>query len=295
MNVYWLEQSETDVAAHDDWLSPRETVRLGTMRFAKRRADWRPGRWTAKGALASQLHLMFETEVFARLEILAGESGAPEVFVDGHASDLTTSLSHRAGRALCAVSSPSGALGCDLELVEPRSSAFVADYFSTEEQALVARACSPNRAALIALVWSAKESALKALRTGLRLDTRSVIVHLDATSLGDGANLPGEDSTVAFRQFEGRKWHPLSVGAENGERFQGHWQRAGNFLRTIVAARHCRSLSDPNTRSPSLVAASDGMRRPVPGDQIGSQVTGFRALSRKLANPIHFPGLPTIR
>lgn len=236
MNIYWLEQSETDVPAHDDWLGASETIRLGSMRFAKRRADWRLGRWTAKCAVASQLHLMFEAETFARIEILAGESGAPEVFVDGHASDVTISLSHRAGRALCAVGSLSSAVGCDLELVEPRSSAFVADYFSAEEQALVAQARAPDRAALIALVWSAKESALKALRTGLRLDTRSVIVRLDAAALSDEANLRGEDSTLALRQFEDREWRPLSVRTENGENFQGYWHRAGDFLRTIVAA-----------------------------------------------------------
>lgn len=38
-----------------------------------------------------------------------------------------------------------------------------------EEQELVARA--PERDELVALLWSGKESALKALREGLRLDT----------------------------------------------------------------------------------------------------------------------------
>jgi 4'-phosphopantetheinyl transferase len=237
MNVYWLEQSETDVPAHDDWLGSSETIRLGTMRFAKRRADWRLGRWTAKCAVAAHLHLALDPGTLARLEILAGESGAPEIFVDGHTSDVTISLSHRAGRALCAVSSLPRALGCDLELVEPRSSAFVADYFSTEEQAMVAQACAPDRAALIALVWTAKESALKALRTGLRMDTRSVIVRLAAAAPGEEGRLSGDYPTPAFRQpFEHQKWHALSVRAENDESFQGYWQRAGDFLRTVVAA-----------------------------------------------------------
>ena len=67
-------------------------------------------------------------------------------------------------------------LGCDLEIIEPRSDAFVADYFTTEEQALIARASAADRPRLLALLWSAKESALKALHEGLRLDTRCVIV-----------------------------------------------------------------------------------------------------------------------
>ena len=127
MNVYWFEQNENDVPAHNDWLGRNETIRLDTMRFAKRRADWRLGRWTAKCALASRLQLAFEPETLARFEILAAQSGAPEVFFDGHPSGVTISLSHRAGQALCAPSSQDTALGCDLELVEPRSSAFVTD------------------------------------------------------------------------------------------------------------------------------------------------------------------------
>ena len=64
------------------------------------------------------------------------------------------------------------ALGCDLEVIEPRSEEFVADYFTTEEQKMVSQAPIADRSKLLALLWSAKESALKALREGLRFDTR---------------------------------------------------------------------------------------------------------------------------
>jgi hypothetical protein len=52
VDLYWLEQSEADVPAHNDWLSVRERAFLDTIRFAKRRGDWRLGRWAAKRALA---------------------------------------------------------------------------------------------------------------------------------------------------------------------------------------------------------------------------------------------------
>ena len=52
MELYWLEQTYADVPAENDWLSANEAVRLNTMRFARRRSDWRLGRWTAKNALA---------------------------------------------------------------------------------------------------------------------------------------------------------------------------------------------------------------------------------------------------
>ena len=176
MNVYWLEQTEADLPAENGWLSASEVARLNSFCFAKRRADWRLGRWTAKRAVAAYLNAPNRPPALASIEIRPAPSGAPEVFVADQPADFTISLSHRGGVAACAVSRFGVLLGCDLELVEPRSEAFIADYFTPEEQALVAQADTADRFPLCALLWSAKESALKALRTGLRVDTRSVIV-----------------------------------------------------------------------------------------------------------------------
>ena len=109
---------------------------------------------------------------------------------------VTVSISHRSGAAICAVAMSGVDLGCDQEVIEPRSEAFVADYFTEDEQALVARVCEADRSRLVTLLWSAKESALKALREGLRLDTRSVDV-----SPVDGA-------------FDLNGWRPLRVCAD---------------------------------------------------------------------------------
>jgi len=84
MNVYWLEQTEADVPKENDWLSVGEAVRLNAMLFAKRRADWRLGRWTAKRALSVILDLPALPQVFKRIEIRAAASGAPEVFFDSN-------------------------------------------------------------------------------------------------------------------------------------------------------------------------------------------------------------------
>ena len=204
MKVYWLEQTEADlpkagtgacpmhgsrpwtVIGQDgratrpepEWLGAKERVQLNAMRFAKRRADWQLGRWTAKHAVAACLQLPADLHSLASIEVRPGPSGAPETFLGNKWAPVTISLSHRAGRAVCAVAPYRGALGCDLEVIEPHSDAFIADYFATEEQALVARAAPADRPWLVTLLWSAKESALKALRAGLRLDTRCVIVTL---------------------------------------------------------------------------------------------------------------------
>lgn len=77
MDVYWLEQTEADVPAENDWLNASEAVRLSGMRFAKRRADWRLGRWTAKRAVAVSLALPLDRSALAGIEIRQAPDGAP--------------------------------------------------------------------------------------------------------------------------------------------------------------------------------------------------------------------------
>ncbi len=219
MNVFWLEQSEADVPAENDWLSENEAARLNTLRFPKRRADWRLGRWTAKRAVSACLDVPAHPQVFKKIDISPAPSGAPEVFFANQPAEFAISLSHRDGIAACAVTTSGSQIGCDLEVVEPRSEAFVADYFTIEEQALVASASADDRPRLLALLWSAKESALKALHEGLRLSTRCVTVSPFAAP------------------FDLNGWSPLQVRYNGGQVFHGWWQNTGNILRTVVAAQ----------------------------------------------------------
>src|SRR6516162_11237684 len=133
MDVYWLEQTEADVPRENDWLSASEAVRLNSIRIAKRRADWRLGRWTAKRALALYMNVPGHPQSLTKIEIRPAASGAPEVFFANKPAAVSISLSHRAGTAICAVALSGAALGCDLEVIEPRSNSFVADYFTAEE------------------------------------------------------------------------------------------------------------------------------------------------------------------
>ena len=143
MMVQWLEQRAADVPADDGWLSPLERAHLDGLRFPKRRADWRLGRWTAKHALARCLQL--EIGPLAGIEIRPAASGAPEVFLANRPVLVSISLSHRAGVAACAVAPAGAMLGCDLELLEPRSDAFLADYFAAAEQQLIVTSPSADR------------------------------------------------------------------------------------------------------------------------------------------------------
>jgi len=213
--TWWLARGEDQLPAAGDWLSAAERGRAGTMRYTKRRTDFLLGRWTLKLAVAKALGWPDDPAVLARIEGRNKPTGAPLLYIDGQPADRGVSLTDRAGCAVCLVAAGPAAVGCDVEIVEPRSDAFVRDYLTQAEQRLVA-AAGPARDMAANLVWSAKESALKVLETGLRRDTRSVEVEVDVAELS-----PQE-----------RSWSALRVRTAEGEVFPGWWRRSGSFLVT---------------------------------------------------------------
>lgn len=212
MDVFWLEQRQADVPASDEWFSAKELARLHDLKIPKRRDDWRLGRWTAKQAI---INLLGITQGLAQVEIVTDANGAPKVVLPNETAGLTISLSHRAGVGACAVVEH-GVVGCDLELIEERSEAFLKDYFTDEERALIAHV-GTGRMKVATIIWSAKESALKAVREGLRRDTRSV-------------------SVVRINLADPLPWNGLTVCCDTGEVFEGWWYEAGALVRTLVAA-----------------------------------------------------------
>lgn len=219
MIVYWLEQTEADMPQVESWLSPNEAALLRAMRFPKRRADWLLGRWTAKNAFAICFGCFAGPRALQEIEVRAAPSGAPEIFFRNEPSAATISLSHRAGVGVCTVAPSQVLLGCDVEIIEPHSDAFAADYFTAEEQASIAKATRVDRLRLLSLFWSGKESAMKALREGLRLDTRSMIV-----------SLPARSSPTP------NGWNPLQVRDPKGDILHGWWCQSGNLLRTVLGS-----------------------------------------------------------
>ena len=217
MAVRWLARGMHEVPESAEWLSPAESARLADLRFAKRRTEARLARWTAKQAIARALGLDDDARTLSLIEIRAADSGAPLPFFAGEPAPVAVSLTDRADWAVCVVAPADLAVGCDLELVEARTYAFVSDWFTPPERELVLSAEPGQPRDLLAnLLWSAKESALKVLETGLRRDTRSVEVEIV-----DGAG-------------HGR-WGGLVVRAEEGAVFPGWWRCWGDFLLTFVA------------------------------------------------------------
>ncbi len=250
MSVAWHSQGMADVPPDDGWLSPREAAWVARMRFEKRRSEFRMGRWTAKNAIALFLDHPRSPATLHAVEIDRAPDGAPAPMIGGRPAPASISMTDRADQAVCVVAAPGLGLGCDLELVEPRSAAFVADFLTAAERSIVSRSTSPEERDLRAnLIWCGKESALKVLRTGLRRDTRTVEVSFPDAPTTDG-------------------WSPMAVRASEGADYPGWWRRYGAFVLTVAATAPFpppRPLLDP----PGLATASPShgwLRRPLPGD-----------------------------
>jgi len=207
-----------------EWLSPHEREHLASIRYTKRRDEYVTRRWTTKQAVATVLDIDRTPSALARIEVRHRESGAPYVQLDGAMADIDVSMSDRAGWAVCLVGPPGvravGTLGIDLEIVEPRTDGFIADFFTAAEREHVRALIDPERRHEAAnLIWSAKEAALKVQQVGLRVDTRTVEVQLHGAPRADG-------------------WAAMTVVGAAGP-MPGWWRRDGVYLLTIACDRPC--------------------------------------------------------
>lgn len=211
--LHYTLQDRSHLPTQLDWLTSGERARLDGFRFEKRRRDWLLGRWTAKLALLEVAGL--PREDIGRIEIAAASDGAPVPRIDGRPCQAQLSLSHSNDRAFSAVLQGALELGCDIERIEARSDAFVDTFFTAAERERVERAEPEFRDTLVTMIWSAKESTLKALRTGLSVDTRSVEV------MDDG-------------EFSAYGWNNARVSTENAGEFVCRWRVDGRSVLSIV-------------------------------------------------------------
>lgn len=210
----WLTACAADVPVDDAWLSAAEQRVLAGLRVEKRRTDWRLGRWAVKQAVA-EVH-----DVAAgRVEVLAAPDGAPEAWFEGARMPVSLSLSHRGGRALAVVAPGRAAVGCDLELIEPRSGAFVREWLAPVEQELLSSREGLDHARLANLFWTAKEAAAKVRREGLRLDVRGARVELASGGRTGAAG-----------------WQPLRVVWRDAPPTDGWWRDEPGWVMAIAGA-----------------------------------------------------------
>ncbi|NPV86618.1 MAG: 4'-phosphopantetheinyl transferase superfamily protein [Anaerolineae bacterium] len=194
------------------------------MRVPKRREEWLHGRLTAKRLVqhcrreAQGLHLR-------DIVIAAKPGGAPCLLIQSRHHPASISISHREHLAVSAYCpSPHVSLGIDLEHIEPRSPGFIQDFFTSSEAKKIQSVSASQQEVLANLIWSAKESVLKALGIGLRMDTRQVeVIHLDTTdskNSRDGA------------------WHLMEVHCPSLPGCRVWWQKIEDFVLTMAVQTH---------------------------------------------------------
>jgi len=242
--IDWLVQS---VAAHPalsrgvapaGLLSEREQKLLAALRIGKRRRDWLIGRWTAKHLL--QAYIERQTGIRPPLNTLTvanDPDGAPRAILDlripildcdldlkSKIQNLKLSVSHCNGSAFCALTdTPDLRIGADIERVERRSAQFAEDYFTAHELDQVRAAQPASRDTMVTLIWSAKEAALKALRLGLTVDTRSVIC-----SFGIPEHV---DDWIGFDIACDRRL----LGLPSAPVLTGWWRQMSSYVLTLAA------------------------------------------------------------
>ena len=222
--IYWTlgEASQLPLDHSKDFLSDPEIQQFSSLRFPKRRDEWLLGRWAAKRLVQSISD--YQGFRLNEIEICNAPEGAPFILrPDGEALPDSLTISHSGRFALCALAPGANfRIGADIERIEPRSEAFIADYFTPAEQQLVASSPPETRQTAVNLIWSSKESLLKALGVGLHWDTRKVEVR-------------EIDGLLPFSSDSG-KWQKMQLGDfETRERqWAGWWQCRDNFVITLA-------------------------------------------------------------
>jgi len=221
--IYWMlaDSNQASLEAAEI-LSPFELQKYSTFRFPKRRDEWLLGRRTAK-ALVHSLPA-YQNYSLDQIEIRNTPEGAPYLQLPERAYPAEClTISHSGALALCALSTGLNLqIGTDLEKVEARTETFVLDYFTPAERQLVNMYKAETRAVVVTLIWSAKESMLKALGTGLRRDTRSVEV------LGLDGLLSSDD--------DHNKWRRIQIGERPASEraWAAWWQNRDSFILTLA-------------------------------------------------------------
>jgi 4'-phosphopantetheinyl transferase len=229
--IHWLIQSTN---AHSNLsravpppklLTTEEHTQFVKLKTDKRRRDWLLGRWTAKHLLQA-LHekQTGHRHPMTAFQISNASSGAPQAHLCGSPC-YSISISHSAGHALCvATPNKQANVGADIEFIEPRSDAFVMDYFTDAELNIVCMMSGAERDVIATAIWSAKQAVLKTLGLGLIVDTRAVSCHIEP----------------AYRAFTG--WTPFNITLDQRHLQVDHgvigwWRIHNNFVVTVAASQ----------------------------------------------------------
>jgi phosphopantetheinyl transferase len=146
----------------DRWLNPKESVRLRSL-DASVTIDWLAGRVALKQAYLDERRSDPTSFVVSN-----SLSGVPYI---GERSETFCSIGHRAGWGIGGVSDQP--IGVDIEKIGTQPESLLPYICANEELAeMMFDGDSPD--VLVTMVWTLKESAMKAWRTGLKLHPKLV-------------------------------------------------------------------------------------------------------------------------
>ena len=181
----WVAHGECELPPTTEWLSERESAQVATIRFTKRRVEFLTRRWTAKHAVAMVLGAVWTLPRSRASRSATVRAVHPtSSWTDGCRHRPVTQRPRRMGRLPggAARRVGCGSLGIDLELVESRSDAVRHRLLYCGGMQVRRLPAGEARDEAANLIWSAKESALKVLKLGLRADTRDVEVYFDRSA-----------------------------------------------------------------------------------------------------------------
>ncbi len=223
-DIYWtlVQAPQAPLDHPEEFLSSSELAKYASLRFPKRRQEWLLGRWAGKRLFQSLP--AYQSWALPQVDIHSMPDGAPFIVLPGlPGTPGCLTLSHCEQMALSAfIPGQAYHIGADLEKVELRSRAFVEDYFTKVERDLVDSFPADLRIKLVNLIWSAKESMLKALGVGLHWDTRRVEIWQ-------------VDGLYPVRPCNG-DWQCMMLGdnEDTGRRWMGWWKSHGDFVLTLA-------------------------------------------------------------
>lgn len=215
--IYWYfdPQAGSAPSGLEGLFSASEARRYESMKFELRQKSFIAGRRAAKHLLMDCVPELRGCSP-ARISIENRESGAPFVLVNGQELPGMLSISHCGDAAAAAYTSESSIrIGVDLEAIAPRAPSFLETYFTLLELEWVLSAKEEDQALISTLIWSAKEAVLKALQTGLRVDTREIEILPDDSPAADG-------------------WRRFEISAPKSWHWQGNWRKSFDFVITIA-------------------------------------------------------------
>ncbi len=256
--IHWLVKSFDHQPCLEHGMIPQgmladlEYDQLANLRTEKRRREWLLGRWTAKQLLLQVLDspmkkptgkLQGKPLEQCQLMIDHGPLGAPYALLlpEMEEAPYHLSISHSGRMAFCAlVDRQDGWIGADIEHIEKRPEGFEQEYYSQAELRCLAGHAGADQDLYSNLIWSAKEATLKALRLGLRMDTR-LLSCLPGPSQPLGEDWQQLDIEFILDELDSslpvRPLYPTSLLA--------WWRQYQDYVLTLTISRPGSTLEKP--------------------------------------------------